>query len=88
MNRKLHMDTRAVDAVAPSIDPAKDALLLDKATEETRIGIGYVNVLTMNNKMLFGKYNERPLKDTETNKMLTSFSKHGIQWNKEETALN
>jgi hypothetical protein len=81
------MDTRAVNAVAPSIDPAKDALLLDKATEEARMGIGFVNVLTMKNPLVFGKYNERPLKDTETNKMLTSFSKHGIQWNKEETAL-
>jgi hypothetical protein len=87
INRRLHMDTREVQAVAPSIDPAKDALLLDKGMEEARIGIGYVNVLSIKNTLLFGKYNERPLKDSETNKMLTSFSKHGIQWNKEETAL-
>ena len=73
--------------MAPSIDPAKNTLALDQATEATRIGIGYVNLLSLKNRLLFGKYNERPLKDTETNKMLTSFSKHGIQWNKEETAL-
>jgi len=39
------MDTRAVEAKAPEIDPAEEAKRLDAAVEEARIGIGYINVL-------------------------------------------
>ena len=87
MNRKLHMDSRDVEAKAPSIDPASEAKRLDAAVEEARIGIGYINVLTIANPLKFGTYNERPEKETETNKMVTSFNMHGIQSLKEANAL-
>jgi hypothetical protein len=87
MNRRLHMDSREVEAKAPAIDPAKEAKRLDAAVQEARIGIGYINVLTISNELLFGRYNERPEKDSETNKMVTSFDLHGIQSLKEVNAL-
>ncbi|KAJ8581915.1 hypothetical protein M405DRAFT_868274 [Rhizopogon salebrosus TDB-379] len=81
------MDSREVAAKAPVVDPAKDATRLDKAVENARIGIGFINVLTLSNELVFGKYNERREKGTETNKMVTSFEMHGILSLKEDTAL-
>jgi len=81
------MDTREVQAKAPAIDPAEDAKRLDAAVEEARIGIGYINILTIPNNLIFARYNERPEKESETNKMVTSFEHHGIQSLKEANAL-
>jgi hypothetical protein len=46
------MDSREVAAKAPVVDPAKDATRLDKAVENARIGIGFINVLTLSNELV------------------------------------
>lgn len=81
------MDKRAVQATLGIDEAAVKMLELDEAVEAAKIGFGKVNLLDMKNPLAFGIYNDRPLKMSEVNKMITSFEKHGIQWFKPENAL-
>ncbi|KAG0692405.1 hypothetical protein DFH29DRAFT_1084743 [Suillus ampliporus] len=83
----FRMDTRPVEAMAPKYDVAGEVQALDKRVAEARIGIGMVNILEMENPLIFGMYNDRPQKMTEVNKMIASFEVHGIQAMKEDNAL-
>ncbi|KAG0692495.1 hypothetical protein DFH29DRAFT_1008548 [Suillus ampliporus] len=83
----FHMDTRPVEATAPKYDVAGEVQVLDQRVVEARIGIGMVNILEMENPLIFGTYNDRPQKMTEVNKMIASFEVHGIQAMKEDNAL-
>lgn len=81
------MDRREVQATLGIDEPAVKMLELDEAVEAAKIGFGKVNILTLGNRLEFGIYNDRPVKTSEVNKMITSFEKHGIQWFKAENAL-
>jgi hypothetical protein len=87
INRTLLLDSREFTAKAPKIDPAADGVRLDKACLGARIGKGYINPLTIENDLVFGTYNDRPLHATQTNKMVVSYETRGIQSLKEENAL-
>jgi len=61
---------------------------LDGEVEKTQIRIGYINVLTCDNRLIFGTYNKQPQKSGEVNKTVVSlFEKFVIQLLKEENAL-
>jgi hypothetical protein len=80
-------DKRTGDASAEMANPAARTIALDAKVEAGKLGIGKINVLQMENALVFGRYNDRPLKESEVNKMITSFEKHGMQWTKSENAL-
>ncbi|KAG1719068.1 hypothetical protein EDB19DRAFT_1837093 [Suillus lakei] len=81
------LDTRPVQPVVPTDDPAAKIQHLDAAVEKAKIGIGRMNVLKLNNALTFGVYNDRQEKSSEINKMVTSFEIHGIQAFSEINAL-
>ena len=68
-------------------DPAERTVTLDAKLESAVLGIGKINILQISNELKFGRYNDRPVKHSEVNKMITSFEKHGIQWTKKENAI-
>ncbi|KAG1762375.1 hypothetical protein EDD22DRAFT_847143 [Suillus occidentalis] len=72
---------------ADMADPAARAIALDAKLEEAKLGIGKINVIKIANKLTFGRYNDRPVKESEVNKMITSYEKHGMQWTKRENSL-
>ncbi|KAG2353680.1 hypothetical protein BDR07DRAFT_1382927 [Suillus spraguei] len=73
------LDTRPVKAMQPENDMAAENRRLEAALEKAQLGIGKINLLHIGNPLKFGTYNDRPLKPSEVNKMLTSFEKFGIQ---------
>lgn len=81
------LDTRAVGATSDMQDPAERVSVLDKKLESAVLGIGKINILGIGNELVFGRYNDRALKTSEVNKMITSFEKHGMQWTKRENAI-
>ncbi|KAG0699991.1 hypothetical protein DFH29DRAFT_876941 [Suillus ampliporus] len=81
------LDTRPIQAKMPENDPAAEAQRLNQEVETARIGNGYINILDLENPLIFGTYNDRPEKMSEINKMMTSFECHGIQSMDEKNAL-
>jgi hypothetical protein len=81
------LDKRPVEAKADMDDPAEKTVALDVKLESAVLGIGKINILEPGNDLKFGRYNDRPLKTSEVNKMITSFEKHGMQWMKKENAV-
>ncbi|KAG0692330.1 hypothetical protein DFH29DRAFT_1084805, partial [Suillus ampliporus] len=81
------LDTRPIQAKMPENDPAAEAQRLNQEVETARIGNGYINILDLENPLIFGTYNDRPEKMSEINKMMTSFERHGIQSMDEKNAL-
>jgi hypothetical protein len=81
------MDLRPVQAKIGGDETAAKIQQLDAGLEKAKIGIGKLNILGIENKLVFGAYNDRPEKSTEVNKMLTSFEKNGIQSFKEINTL-
>lgn len=80
-------DKRTGDASAEMGNPAARTIALDAKVEAAKLGIGKINVLNLENPLVFGRYNDRPLKTSEVNKMITSYEKHGMQWTKSENAI-
>ncbi|KAG0691521.1 hypothetical protein DFH29DRAFT_1074484 [Suillus ampliporus] len=81
------LDTRPIQAKMPENDPAAEAQRLNQEVETARIRNGYINILDLENPLIFGTYNDRPEKMSEINKMMTSFERHGIQSMDEKNAL-
>ncbi|KAG2335551.1 hypothetical protein BDR05DRAFT_1006689 [Suillus weaverae] len=81
------LDLRPVQAKIYGDEQAAKIQQLDAGLEKAKIGIGKINLLEIENKPIFGTYNDRPQKSTEVNKMLTSFEKNGIQSCKEVNTL-
>ncbi|KAG1765966.1 hypothetical protein EV702DRAFT_1050825 [Suillus placidus] len=81
------LDMRPVQAKIYGDEQAAKIQQLDAGLEKAKIGIGKINLLEIENKPIFGTYNDRPQKSTEVNKMLTSFEKNGIQSCKEVNTL-
>jgi hypothetical protein len=81
------MDIRPIEAKTASNEVASVVMQLDKEVEEARIGIGIVNLVQLPNPLVFGKYNDRPKKDSEINKMVASLEANGLQGVKEANAL-
>ncbi|KAG2337832.1 hypothetical protein BDR05DRAFT_952347 [Suillus weaverae] len=81
------VDKRPVQGTIDMDGPAARTVALDDKLEKAIIGIGKINVLEIENDVQFGRYNDRPLKISEVNKMITSFDKHGMQWTKSENAI-
>ncbi|KAG1772197.1 hypothetical protein EV702DRAFT_1201585 [Suillus placidus] len=81
------VDKRPVQGMIDMDDPAARTVVLDGKLEKAIIGIGKINILDIENEIQFGRYNNRPLKISEVNKMITLFDKHGMQWMKSENAI-
>ncbi|KAG1727413.1 hypothetical protein EDB19DRAFT_1833110 [Suillus lakei] len=78
----FRLDTRPVEAKVNNNNQAAKIQCLDAALEKVKIGIGKLDLLQMENKIVFGTYNDHLKKSMEVNKMLTSFENNGLQWSK------
>ncbi|KAG2122720.1 hypothetical protein DEU56DRAFT_760253 [Suillus clintonianus] len=75
----VKLDSRPIEPAVPTDEAAEQIQRLDAAIERAKIGIGKINILKIDNELRFGKYNDRPERKSEINKMVTSFEAHGIQ---------
>ncbi|KAG1748543.1 hypothetical protein EDB19DRAFT_1825597 [Suillus lakei] len=76
------LDMHPVEAKVNKDDQVAKIQHLDAALKQAKIGIGKLELLQMDNKIVFGTYNDCPKKLTEVNKMLSSFKNNGVQWSK------
>jgi hypothetical protein len=81
------MDKRPVEANAPTNDPAQAAQKMDMQLAKCRLGVAYIDVIKIQNPLLFGKYNDRPQVEKEVNKLIACFKKEGILAMREDTAI-
>jgi hypothetical protein len=81
------MDKRPVEANAPTNDPAQATQKMDMQLAKCRLGVAYIDILKIQNPLVFGKYNDRPQVEREVNKLITSFKKEGILTMREDTAI-
>jgi len=51
---------------------------LDKKVAKCKVGVAWVNLLTMKNQLMFSKYNDQMEKDSEWAKLIASFKASGI----------
>ena len=72
------MDKRPVEANAPTNDPAQATQKMDMQLAKCRLGVAYIDIVKIQNPLLFGKYNNRPQVEREVNKLIASFKKEGI----------
>ncbi|KAG2031386.1 hypothetical protein BDR03DRAFT_986444 [Suillus americanus] len=84
---RAKMDKRPVEANAPTNDPAQATQKMDMQLAKCRLGVAYIDILNIQNPLLFGKYNDRPQVEREVNKLITSFKKEGILAMREDTAI-
>ncbi|KAG1729403.1 hypothetical protein EDB19DRAFT_1832447 [Suillus lakei] len=76
------LDMHPVEAKVNKDNQVAKIQHLDAALKQAKIGIGKLELLQMDNKIVFGTYNDCPKKLTEVNKMLSSFENNGVQWSK------
>jgi hypothetical protein len=81
------MDKRLVEANAPTNDPAQATQKMDTQLAKCRLGMAYIDILKIQNSLVFGKYNDRPQVEREVNKLIASFKKEGILAMREDTAI-
>ncbi|KAG1739681.1 hypothetical protein EDB19DRAFT_1978076 [Suillus lakei] len=81
------MDKRPVEASAPTNDPAQATQKMDMQLARCRLGVAYIDIVKIQNPLLFGKYNNRPQVEREVNKLIASFKKEGILAMREDTAI-
>ncbi|KAG2354423.1 hypothetical protein BDR07DRAFT_1494637 [Suillus spraguei] len=84
---RAKMDKRPVEANAPTNDPAQATRKMDAQLAKCRLGVAYIDILKIQNTLLFGKYNDRPEVEKEVNKLFTSFKKEGVLAMREDTAI-
>ncbi|KAG2045766.1 hypothetical protein BDR06DRAFT_351950 [Suillus hirtellus] len=84
---RAKMDKRPVKANTPTNDPAQATQRMDRQLAKCRLGVAYIDILKIQDTLLFGKYNDRPQVDKEVNKLLASFKKEGILAMREDTAI-
>ncbi|KAG2122756.1 uncharacterized protein EDB93DRAFT_1259236 [Suillus bovinus] len=83
----FHLDTRPVEAVAPKHDAGKEIKRLDTEVIKSKVGVAWINMLAMGERLKFGVYNDRPENDAETHKLILSFKRHGIVSMREMNAI-
>jgi hypothetical protein len=83
----LKLNKPRVEASVDMADPAARTIALDAKLEAAKLGIGKINILQFVNRLEFGRYNNRPLKESEVNKMIMLYEKHRMQWTKSENSL-
>ncbi|KAG2138022.1 hypothetical protein DEU56DRAFT_912648 [Suillus clintonianus] len=87
VSNSVKLDTRPVQPAELTDDHALKIEQLNAALLPAKIGIGKINNLKLENKLIFGVYNDRPENTSEINKMVTSFEFNGIQAFSEPNAL-
>ncbi|KAG1727323.1 hypothetical protein EDB19DRAFT_1914266 [Suillus lakei] len=84
---RAKMDKRPVEANAPTNDLAQATHKMDMQLAKCRLGVAYIDIVKIQNPLLFGKYNDRPQLEREVNKLIASFKKEGILAMREDTAI-
>ena len=69
------------------MDLGKQTQQLDKKVAKCKVGVAWVNLLTMKNPLTFGKYNDRLEKDSERAKLIASFKASGIVSMRDSSAI-
>ncbi|KAG1755295.1 uncharacterized protein EDB91DRAFT_1242496 [Suillus paluster] len=83
----LHLDTRPVEALAPKHDIGKKTQKLDSEVARCRVGVAWIDLLEIGERLRFGVYNDRAENEAETNKLVASFKASGIVPMKETSAI-
>jgi hypothetical protein len=68
-------------------DIGKRAQELNKLTMKFKLGVAFLDILKVKDRLIFGRYNDRPENRSETSKIIESFKQYGIQPFKDETAI-
>lgn len=68
-------------------DIAADTKRLDAQVAKCRVGVAWIDLLTIPNALTFGTFNDRVLEDAEVNKMIASFKASGIVSMKDVSAI-
>ncbi|KAG2106919.1 uncharacterized protein F5147DRAFT_653522 [Suillus discolor] len=83
----LHLDQRPIEPTGQKKDIGKETQKLDAQVAKCKAGVAWVNLLDIADTLKFGVYNDRPEKDEETNKLVTSFKTLGITPMKDTAAI-
>ncbi|KAG2353003.1 hypothetical protein BDR07DRAFT_1497243 [Suillus spraguei] len=83
----LHLNSRPVQANVPDNDLAKQTQKLDSHVAKCRAGTGWLDLVTVADRLKFGVYNDRPENASETNKLVASFREQGIVPMRETSAI-
>ncbi|KAG2085391.1 uncharacterized protein F5147DRAFT_659522 [Suillus discolor] len=83
----LHLDQRPIEPTGQKKDIGKETQKLDAQVAKCKAGVAWVNLLDIADTLKFGVYNDRPEKDEETNKLVTSFKTLGITLMKDTAAI-
>ncbi|KAG1739081.1 hypothetical protein EDD22DRAFT_959421 [Suillus occidentalis] len=83
----LHMNDRPIEASIPKVDIAKETHKLDNQVAKCKVGIAWVDLLKIGNRLKFGVYNDRPENETETKRLVGCFERYGILSMKEVSAI-
>ncbi|KAG1802532.1 uncharacterized protein BJ212DRAFT_1304810 [Suillus subaureus] len=80
-------DARPVEPHIPKNDIAKETQRLDTQVTKCKVGVAWIDLLEMQDRLKFGKYNDRPPNDAEINKLIISFKSSGIVPMKDVSAI-
>ncbi|KAG2336036.1 hypothetical protein BDR05DRAFT_1063727 [Suillus weaverae] len=83
----LCLDERPILPQIPKTDIAKETQRLDTQVAKCKAGVAWINLLEMQDRLKFGKYNDRPPNDAEINKLIGSFKSSGIVAMKDISAI-
>ncbi|KAG2029474.1 hypothetical protein BDR03DRAFT_1018338 [Suillus americanus] len=83
----LHLDARPVQPQKPKNNIAQETQRLDTQLAKCKVGVAWINLLEMQDRLKFGRYNDRPPNDTEINKLIGSFKASGIVAMKDVSAI-
>ncbi|KAG1735361.1 uncharacterized protein EDB91DRAFT_1083809 [Suillus paluster] len=83
----LHLDTRPVEALAPKHDIGKKTQKLDSEIARCRVGVAWIDLLEIGERLRFRAYNDRAENEAETNKLVASFKASGIVPMKETSVI-
>ncbi|KAG1720748.1 hypothetical protein EDB19DRAFT_1917761 [Suillus lakei] len=61
---RAKIDKRPVEANTPANDPAQATQKMDMQLAKCRLGVAYIDIVKIQNPLLFGKYNNRPQKES------------------------